>query len=102
GARPESSLDVRVGPNRRFAMTEAPVQRFKEIKDALGGTVNDVILTVVGSAMHDLLRDRGEPTRDRTVRVMVPVSVRGSGEGPLGNRVAPPVIGDPAVRTAEQ
>jgi len=98
GARPESSLDVRVGPNRRFAMTEAPVQRFKEIKDALGGTVNDVILTVVGSAMHDLLRDRGEPTRDRTVRVMVPVSVRGSGDGPLGNRVAPAFIDLPVGR----
>jgi diacylglycerol O-acyltransferase / wax synthase len=98
GARPESSLDVRIGPNRRFAMTEAPVQRFKEIKDALDGTVNDVILTVVGSAMHDLLRDRGESTRDRTVRVMVPVSVRGTGDGPLGNRVAPAFVDLPVGR----
>jgi WS/DGAT/MGAT family acyltransferase len=92
GARPASTLDVRIGPNRRFAMTAAPLQRFKDVKDALGGTVNDVVLTVVGGALHRVLRDRREPTRGRTLRVMVPVSVRGSGDGPLGNRVAPAFI----------
>jgi WS/DGAT/MGAT family acyltransferase len=92
GARPPSPLDVRIGPNRRFAMAEAPLQRFKDIKDALGGTVNDVVLTVVGGALHRLLKDRKEPTKGRTLRVMVPVSVRSGGDGPLGNRVAPAFI----------
>ncbi len=63
GARPASPLDVRVGPNRRFAMTEAPLQRFRDVKNALGGTVNDVVLAVVGGALHRLLRSRGQPTR---------------------------------------
>ncbi|MGH2636855.1 MAG: WS/DGAT/MGAT family O-acyltransferase [Actinomycetota bacterium] len=92
GARPSSAFDVRIGPNRRFAMTEAPVVRFKEIKDAMGGTVNDVVLAVVGGALYRLLRARKEPTKGRTLRVMVPVSVRGSGDGPLGNRVAPAFV----------
>jgi WS/DGAT/MGAT family acyltransferase len=92
GARPSSALDVQIGPNRRFAMAEAPVQRFKEIKDALGGTVNDVVLTVVGGALHRLLKARKEPTKGRTLRVMVPVSVRGPGDGPIGNRVAPAFV----------
>ncbi|MGZ5354268.1 MAG: WS/DGAT/MGAT family O-acyltransferase [Actinomycetota bacterium] len=92
GARPASPFDVRIGPNRRFAMTEAPVQRFKDIKDALGATVNDVVLTVVGGALRRLLRERREPTKGRTLRVMVPVSVRGGGDGPLGNRVAPAFV----------
>lgn len=92
GARPPSPFDVRIGPNRRFAMTEAPLQRFKDIKDALGGTVNDVVLAAVGGALHRVLRERGEPTRGRTLRVMVPVSVRGRGDGSLGNRVAPAFI----------
>jgi WS/DGAT/MGAT family acyltransferase len=83
---------VQIGPNRRFAMAEAPVQRFKEIKDALGGTVNDVVLTVVGGALHRLLKARKEPTKGRTLRVMVPVSVRGPGDGPIGNRVAPAFV----------
>ena len=92
GVRPPSPFDVRVGPNRRFAMTEAPVQRFKDVKHALGGTVNDVVLTVAGGALHRVLKDRKEPTKGRTLRVMVPVSVRGEGEGPLGNRVAPAFV----------
>ncbi len=92
GARPPSALDVRIGPNRRFAMAEAPLQRFKDVKDVLGGTVNDVVLAAVGGALHRLLRHRGEPTRGRTLRVMVPVSVRGRGDGPLGNRVAPAFV----------
>jgi WS/DGAT/MGAT family acyltransferase len=92
GARPTSPFDVRIGPNRRFAMTEAPFLRFKELKDALGGTVNDVVLTVVGWALYRLLRARREPTRGRTLRVMVPVSVRAGDDGPLGNRVAPAFV----------
>lgn len=92
GARPASPFNVRIGPNRRFAMTEAPVHRFKEIKDALGGTVNDVVLTVVGGALYRLLRARKEPTRGRTLRVMVPVSVRSGGDGAFGNRVAPAFV----------
>jgi WS/DGAT/MGAT family acyltransferase len=91
GARPSSPFDVHIGPNRRFGMTEAPFVRFKEIKDALGGTVNDVVLTVVGGALHRLLKERREPTRGRTLRVMVPVSVRGGDEG-FGNRVAPAFV----------
>jgi diacylglycerol O-acyltransferase / wax synthase len=92
GARPPSALDVQIGPNRRFAIADAPLQRFKDIKDALGGTVNDAVLTVVGGAMHRLLRERGEPTRGRTLRVMVPVSVQASRDVSLGNRVAPAFV----------
>jgi diacylglycerol O-acyltransferase len=98
GARPASTFDVRIGPNRRFAMTEAPVQRFKDVKDALGGTLNDVILTTVGGALHRLLRERREPTSGRTLRAMVPVSVRSSGDPETGNRVAPAFVDIPVGR----
>lgn len=92
GTRPSSPFDVRIGADRRFAMTEAPVRRFKDIKDALGGTVNDVVLTVVGGALQRFLRGRKEPTKGRTLRVLVPVSVRAGGDGALGNRVAPAFV----------
>jgi diacylglycerol O-acyltransferase len=98
GARPASPFDVRIGPNRRFAMTEAPVQRFKDVKDALGGTLNDVILTTVGGALHRLLRERREPTSGRTLRAMVPVSVRSSVDPETGNRVAPAFVDIPVGR----
>jgi diacylglycerol O-acyltransferase / wax synthase len=86
---PDSPFNRRVGPNRRFAMAEAPVQTFKDIKNALGGTVNDVVLASVAGAMHRLLRSRRELTRERFLRAMVPVSVRAEGENAaLGNRVS--------------
>jgi diacylglycerol O-acyltransferase len=84
---PPSPLNRKVGPNRRFGMTEAPVQTFKDIKNELGGTVNDVLLTTVAGALHRLFRSRREPTRDRVLRAMVPVSVRTDSEAG-GNRVS--------------
>jgi WS/DGAT/MGAT family acyltransferase len=89
GTPPRGPFDRPVGSGRRFAMTEAPVYRFKEIKDALGGTVNDVVLTVVAGGLHKVLQTRGEPTRRRELRAMVPVSVRSDAEKmALGNRVS--------------
>jgi diacylglycerol O-acyltransferase / wax synthase len=87
---PPGPFNRRVGPNRRFAMAQAPVQTFREIKRALGGTVNDVVLATVAGALYRLLRHRGEPTRGRILRAMVPVSVRTKDErrSALGNRVS--------------
>jgi WS/DGAT/MGAT family acyltransferase len=86
---PPSPLNRKVGPNRRFAMVEAPVQTFKDIKNSLGGTVNDVVLATVAGGLNRLFRSRREPTRDRVLRAMVPVSVRTDDEkSALGNRVS--------------
>ena len=43
---------------------------------ALGGTINDVVLAAVAGGLHRLLAHRGEESKGRTLRVMVPVSVR--------------------------
>jgi WS/DGAT/MGAT family acyltransferase len=89
GAPPKGPFDGRVGANRRFAMADSPVDRFKEIKNAAGGTVNDVVLAAVAGALSKLLKARHEPTRGRTLRAMVPVSVRAEDEKmALGNRVS--------------
>ena len=89
GIAPPSPFNRRVGPNRRFAMMEAPVSSFRDVKNALGGTVNDVVLATVAGALHRLLRYRREPTRERFLRAMVPVSVRSRGQKDAGgNRVS--------------
>ena len=89
GIAPPSPFNQRVGPNRRFAMMEAPVSSFKDVKRALGGTVNDVVLATVAGSLHRLLRYRREPTRGRFLRAMVPVSVRSRDQkDALGNRVS--------------
>jgi WS/DGAT/MGAT family acyltransferase len=96
GTPPKGPFDVQVGPNRRFATAEAPFERVHGVKSALGGTINDVVLTAVGGGLHDLLDARGEPTRGRILRVMVPVSVRSRAEqGDVGNRVAPAFVDIP-------
>jgi diacylglycerol O-acyltransferase len=89
GVAPPSPFNRRIGPNRRFAMTEAPVSSLKEVKRELGGTVNDVVLATVAGALHRLFRYRRLPTRAVTLRAMVPVSVRvRDDKNALGNRVS--------------
>ena len=76
-------------------------ERLRGIKRGLGGTVNDVVLTAIAGGLHALLAERGEPTRDRTLRVMVPVSVRSKAEvGDVGNRVAPAFVDIPVGKMA--
>jgi WS/DGAT/MGAT family acyltransferase len=86
---PPSALNVRIGPHRRFTWVRGDLQEFKAIKNALGGTVNDVVLAVVAGALGRYLRMHGEATDELVLRAMVPISVRADVErGALGNRVA--------------
>jgi WS/DGAT/MGAT family acyltransferase len=86
---PPSPLNVRIGPHRRFTWVQGDLPQFKAIKNALGGTVNDVVLAVVAGALGRHLRRHGELESDTVLRAMVPVSVRPDVErGALGNRVA--------------
>jgi diacylglycerol O-acyltransferase / wax synthase len=88
GTPPKSPFNRPVGPNRRFAMAEAPVSEFKAIKNALGGTVNDVVLATVAGALHRFLKRRGEPTQGLSLRAMIPVSTRDDSQKmALGNQV---------------
>jgi WS/DGAT/MGAT family acyltransferase len=101
GTPPRGPFDGKVGPNRRFATAERPFEVFRKIKDSLGGTVNDVVLTAVAGGVHELLAQRGEPTKGKTLRAMVPVSVRSPGEsGDIGNRVAPIFVDVPVGKMA--
>ena len=45
-ARRAPRSTCRIGPHRRFAWVDAELATFKAIKNALGGTVNDVVLAV--------------------------------------------------------
>jgi len=86
---PATPLNVRIGPHRRYTWVDADLAEFKAIKDELGGTVNDVVLTVVTLALGRHLRRHGVPTDDLVLRALVPVSVRADvARGALGNRVA--------------
>ncbi|WP_245159024.1 wax ester/triacylglycerol synthase family O-acyltransferase [Blastococcus sp. TF02A_35] len=84
------SLNGPIGPHRRWAWTEGNFDEFKEVRTALGGTVNDVVLTAITRGFRDLLKGRGELSSENlVVRSMVPVSVRSEKQkGTLDNRVS--------------
>jgi WS/DGAT/MGAT family acyltransferase len=84
------TLNGPIGPHRRWAWTDGKIEDLKKVRTALGGTVNDVILTAITSGFRDLLVERGELSSEKlVVRSMVPVSVRRDTEkGALDNRVS--------------
>jgi diacylglycerol O-acyltransferase len=85
---PQTPLNVEIGPHRRYAVVRQQLSDYKEVKNALGGTVNDVVLTVVAGALARWLRSRGVRTEGLEMRALVPVSVRTEDEqGTLGNRL---------------
>lgn len=87
GASP-TPLNVEIGPYRRFDWTAMDLEAVKEVKNQLGGTVNDVVLCCVAGAIGRLLLERGERVSKLVFRAMVPVSVRMPSErGEEGNRV---------------
>ncbi|MGH2984418.1 MAG: WS/DGAT/MGAT family O-acyltransferase [Solirubrobacterales bacterium] len=103
-----SSLTGPIGPHRVWSWARAPLGEVKRVRSALGGTVNDVVLTLITNGYRDLLEERGEAIApERVVRTLVPVSVRKPGErGVYNNRVVgvfaklPVGIEDPAERLA--
>jgi diacylglycerol O-acyltransferase / wax synthase len=86
---PDVPLNVEIGTHRRFVWVRSELETFKRIKDALGGTVNDVVLVVVSGALRKWLDRRGITTNGLELRALVPVSIRAEDErGQLGNRIA--------------
>ena len=86
---PDTPLNVPIGPHRRILWVENRLADFKEIKNALGGTVNDVVLTVVTGALRRFLRSRGVRTEGLELRALVPVSIRREDQrGEAGNQIA--------------
>lgn len=85
----ETPLNRPIGPHRRFDWTSMELERLKAVKNALGGTLNDVVLTTVAGALRRFLERRRVNVEGLDFRVMAPVSVRTAEQrGTLGNRVS--------------
>jgi diacylglycerol O-acyltransferase / wax synthase len=104
-----SSLTGSIGSHRVWSWANVPLASVKQVRSELGGTVNDVVLTLITNGYRELLQSRGEPVGPTDViRTMVPVSVRKPGEGGVyNNRVSavfarlPVGLEDPADRLAD-
>jgi diacylglycerol O-acyltransferase len=96
-----------VGPQREFAWEQFDLAEFKRIKNALGGTVNDVSLAVATGALRAWFTEREVATDGIELKALVPVSIRTIDEhGELGNKLTamrgplPVGLADPAERLA--
>jgi WS/DGAT/MGAT family acyltransferase len=101
----ETSLNGPIGPHRRYTWTRGSVREVKAVRQALGGTLNDVVLAAITQGFRQLLMSRGENVEGRQVRSLVPVSVRKPAQkGSYDNRVSamfaqlPVGIDDPVER----
>jgi diacylglycerol O-acyltransferase / wax synthase len=111
--RPADPKTIFKGPlqiEKRVAWSDAvPVEEVKAIGRALGGTVNDVLLTAVAGGMRRYLERRGKTVHGRlSFRAAMPVNLRPLEKmARLGNEFGliflslPAGIVDPAARLAE-
>jgi diacylglycerol O-acyltransferase / wax synthase len=91
---PTGSLNGPIGQHRCWAATSVPISDIKVVRSSLGGAFNDVAMAAVTRGFRTLLEKRGE-TLDRSIRALVPVSVRARdttgravGDGTLANKVS--------------
>ena len=62
---PRTSLDGAIGPHRRWVVARATLDDVRAIRQALGGTVNDVVLAAIAGGFRDLLAGPGRGARGR-------------------------------------
>jgi WS/DGAT/MGAT family acyltransferase len=78
-----------VGSARRLEFTRLPLAAVGRIRARRGGTVNDVVLSVLAGGLHHYLVGSGHATRGLELVALVPVSLRDPQEAQaLGNRIS--------------
>ncbi|TMC49882.1 MAG: wax ester/triacylglycerol synthase family O-acyltransferase [Chloroflexi bacterium] len=81
-------LNGPIGPHRRFVAVRGDLAEFRLIKNTFGGTINDVVVSVVSGGIARWLHKRGVRTEGLHLRACVPMSVRGLDERTaMGNKI---------------
>jgi WS/DGAT/MGAT family acyltransferase len=72
-----SPLRARLSEQRRLAVARTRLADYRRVRDATGGTVNQVALAVTAGALRGWLLSRAEPLRPAaSLRALLPVSVQ--------------------------
>jgi diacylglycerol O-acyltransferase / wax synthase len=88
-AAPECSLNRPIGAGRQLAVMTMRLDELKDIKNALGGTLNDVVLAATAGGLRRLLSERGEVIPEPGLRAMVPMNIRTAADHlSMGNRIS--------------
>ena len=85
---PRTPFNGVITPHRRFAFGSLPVSSVKNVKNAMGATVNDVVMAMCAGALRRWLIEH-DALPDGPLLAMVPVSVRDDSErGDGGNKIS--------------
>lgn len=109
GPDPKSPLKGALGKEKRVAWSRGlSIEEIEAMRDGLGGTLNDILMTAVTGGLRRYLEHRGETREGLSFRALVPVSIRPLEEmSNLGNRFGlvllslPVGIVDPLERLGE-
>jgi WS/DGAT/MGAT family acyltransferase len=85
---PPTPFNEKIGPHRSVAFTSIPLDDMRAVKDAVGVTLNDVVLGTCAGAVRAYLERIGS-LPEKPLRAMIPVSVRTDDEpAEYGNQVS--------------
>jgi len=86
---PSMPWNASIGARRILHFTRLPMEGVRSVRMLRGGTVNDVVLTVLAGGLHRYLRSAGIRTLGLELTALVPVSLRSASEAKaLGNRIS--------------
>jgi diacylglycerol O-acyltransferase len=88
GAVERLPFNQRWGGERKYCWAEVDFPEVQAIRAAAGGTVNDVILSVLTRAVARYVALHGQTVANRLIRIGCPVSVRRDNGESLGNQVS--------------
>ncbi|GAB3571865.1 wax ester/triacylglycerol synthase family O-acyltransferase [Amycolatopsis endophytica] len=104
---PTSPLGAPQSASRRLGFVRLPVSDIRTVRSAHGGTPNDVVLAVLAGALREWMINRGQRPNARTLRALIPVSMRARAGGWGSNQLSgylcdlPVHLDDPVRRLRE-
>ena len=84
---PPSTLNHQIGPERQIRLVRLPLEDVRAVAHDRGGTVNDVVLTLVAQGLHEMV-GRAEETREVMFNALVPVGLAAGPTRGMANRVS--------------
>jgi WS/DGAT/MGAT family acyltransferase len=83
---PHTILNKELTSRRQFITSTLPLKKVRELGKVFGGTVNDVLITIIGSALRAYLLEQGA-LPERSLAAGLPVSIKSQGKAE-GNQLS--------------